>query len=150
MIKVYENKYKRELQERKKLHNIIQELKGNIRVYMRCRPPSQKELEGNGAGSETICVSFPNAGEVKVVNEKNREKVWEFDETFDFNSTQQQVYDEVSGLVTSVLDGYNVCIFAYGQTGSGKVNNIFLLLLSLFIIIIYIYFLDLYNVWSSR
>jgi len=22
--------------------------------------------------------------------------------------------------VTSVLDGYNVCIFAYGQTGSGK------------------------------
>lgn len=28
-------KYKRELAERKKLHNIIQELKGNIRVFMR-------------------------------------------------------------------------------------------------------------------
>ena len=27
---------------------------------------------------------------------------------------------EVEALVTSVLDGYNVCIFAYGQTGSGK------------------------------
>ena len=26
----------------------------------------------------------------------------------------------MSPLVTSVLDGYNVCIFAYGQTGSGK------------------------------
>ena len=23
-------------------------------------------------------------------------------------------------MVTSVLDGFNVCIFAYGQTGSGK------------------------------
>ena len=23
-------------------------------------------------------------------------------------------------IVTSVLDGYNVCIFAYGQTGTGK------------------------------
>lgn len=23
-------------------------------------------------------------------------------------------------MVTSVLDGYNVCIFAYGQTGTGK------------------------------
>ena len=27
-----------------------------------------------------MCVSFPNPGEVKVYNEKNREKVWEFDE----------------------------------------------------------------------
>lgn len=31
-----------------------------------------------------------------------------------------QVFDEVSSLVRSVIDGYNVCIFAYGQTGSGK------------------------------
>jgi len=30
------------------------------------------------------------------------------------------IYADVSPLVTSVLDGYNVCIFAYGQTGSGK------------------------------
>ena len=31
-----------------------------------------------------------------------------------------QVFDEVKSLVTSCIDGYNVCIFAYGQTGSGK------------------------------
>ena len=30
------------------------------------------------------------------------------------------MYADVSRLVTSVLDGYNVCIFAYGQTGTGK------------------------------
>jgi len=30
------------------------------------------------------------------------------------------VYADASPLVTSVLDGYNVCIFAYGQTGTGK------------------------------
>jgi hypothetical protein len=34
--------------ERKKLHNIVQELKGNIRVFMRCRPPTRKELEQFG------------------------------------------------------------------------------------------------------
>ncbi len=28
-------KYRREMNERKKLHNLVQELKGNIRVYMR-------------------------------------------------------------------------------------------------------------------
>jgi hypothetical protein len=31
-----------------------------------------------------------------------------------------QVFQEVSSLVGSVLDGYNVTIFAYGQTGAGK------------------------------
>jgi hypothetical protein len=34
------------------------------------------------------------------------------------------VYVDVSPLVTSVLDGYNVCIFAYGQTGIGKTFTI--------------------------
>lgn len=72
-------------------------------------------------GDEAQCVTFPNPGEVKVFNEKNREKVWEFDEVFDTSTTQEQVYGDVAALVTSVMDGFNVCIFAYGQTGSGKV-----------------------------
>ncbi len=38
-------KYRKEMSERKKLHNLVQELKGNIRVFLRCRPPSSKELE---------------------------------------------------------------------------------------------------------
>ena len=112
------DRYKRELSERKKLHNIIQELKGNIRVFLRCRPPTSKEIDQ--FGNDAQCVAFPAPGEIKVYNEKNREKVWEFDEVFDTSSNQESVYKEVSSLVTSVLDGFNVCIFAYGQTGSGK------------------------------
>jgi hypothetical protein len=34
-----------------------------------------------------------------------------------------QVFGEVSPLVRSCADGYNVCIFAYGQTGSGKTHT---------------------------
>ena len=30
------------------------------------------------------------------------------------------VFDDTAPFASSVLDGYNVCIFAYGQTGTGK------------------------------
>lgn len=115
------SKYLKEMGERRRLHNIVSELKGNIRVFMRCRPPSKKEVEQ--FGSEALCVSFSDMvpGEVRVFNsDKGRDKTWEFDEAFDFSASQERVYAEVSPLVVSVLDGYNVCIFAYGQTGSGK------------------------------
>lgn len=38
-------------------------------------------------------------------------------------STQKDVFAETRDLVTSCMDGYNVCIFAYGQTGSGKTHT---------------------------
>lgn len=47
-------------------------------------------------------------------------KCWRFDKVFREEHSNHDVFQEVEGLVTSVLDGYNVCIFAYGPTGSGK------------------------------
>jgi len=111
--------YEKEVKERKRLFNLVQELRGNIRVFCRCRPPLPKELEKNEGGSE-IVVKFPEEGAVSLKNDKGKEKIWEFDQIFGLKTEQATVYDEVSPLVTSVLDGYNVCIFAYGQTGTGK------------------------------
>jgi len=112
-------KYNEEATQRKVLFNLVQELRGNIRVFCRCRPPSKKEI-GIGGGDSEICAFFPAVGEVKLCAGRGREKVFEFDQVFDFNSTQESVYKEVSPLIISSLDGYNVCIFAYGQTGTGK------------------------------
>lgn len=36
---------------------------------------------------------------------------------------QEAVFDEVQPMLTSLLDGYNICIMAYGQTGSGKTHT---------------------------
>lgn len=43
-----------------------------------------------------------------------------YDAVFGPESTQEEIFADAAGVVSSVLDGYNVCIFAYGQTGSGK------------------------------
>ena len=50
-------------------------------------------------------------------------KLYEFDRVFGPRNTQQEVFTDLKPLLTSLLDGYNVCIMAYGQTGSGKTHT---------------------------
>ena len=119
------SKYKKELQERRKYFNLVQELRGNIRVYCRTRPLLQFELD-NG---ETDVVTYPNVTDADgskcgiVIQTDKKAHEFEFDQVFDKSSTQQSIFDQLCYLVTSCLDGYNVCIFAYGQTGSGKTHT---------------------------
>ncbi|KAL8130116.1 hypothetical protein V2J09_019271 [Rumex salicifolius] len=105
---------------RKKLHNTILELKGNIRVFCRVRPLLPEDC----FGSEAPVVSYPNSGETRdrgVDLVQNGQKYpFTFDKVFNPEASQNDVFVEISQLVQSALDGYKVCIFAYGQTGSGK------------------------------
>lgn len=95
-----------------------------VQVVVRCRPMSNREkIEGS---SEVITV-YPNRGVVEIANplaqEQNKEarKVFTYDAAYDHTSTQPSLYNEVVWpLVSSVLEGFNGCIFAYGQTGTGK------------------------------
>jgi hypothetical protein len=104
---------------RRKLHNTVQELKGNIRVFCRVRPTTAEDgicldLKPDGTSVNIATVS---AGE-KCARESAH--AFTFDKVFSAASSQADVFGEVSSLVQSALDGYKVCIFAYGQTGSGK------------------------------
>ncbi|KAG8386197.1 hypothetical protein BUALT_Bualt03G0123900 [Buddleja alternifolia] len=105
---------------RKKLHNTILELKGNIRVFCRVRPL----LSDDGAGNDTKVVSFPTSmesqGRAIDLTQNGQKLSFTFDKVFVPDASQVDVFVEISQLVQSALDGYKVCIFAYGQTGSGK------------------------------
>ena len=113
--------------KRKVLHNTLQELRGNIRVFVRCRPflsgdgeeyPNSENVDPNTSG----CVKFLKDGTSVSLSAsaKASSQVFTFDQVFKCESTQHEVYNEVSDLVQSALDGYKVCIFSYGQTGSGS------------------------------
>nr|XP_011470975.1 PREDICTED: kinesin-1 isoform X2 [Fragaria vesca subsp. vesca] len=103
---------------RKKLHNDIQELKGNIRVFCRVRPLLPDDA------TEVPVISYPTSTEdlgrsIDLV-QSGQKYHFTFDKVFDHAASQNDVFEEISQLVQSALDGYKVCIFAYGQTGSGK------------------------------
>ncbi|KAJ6974315.1 kinesin-like protein KIN-14S [Populus alba x Populus x berolinensis] len=111
-------KYLQELSERKRLYNEVIELKGNIKVFCRCRPLNQVEITN---GSNHV-VEFDSSldNELQIISSDSSKKQFKFDHVFRPEDNQEAVFAQTKPIVTSVLDGYNVCIFAYGQTGTGK------------------------------
>jgi len=116
---------------RRKLHNEVQDLRGNIRVYSRTRRYLSKEsnkpfdiphidfldeqrlvLKKEQSGMRRAFSKAPGDDFVK--------ESFKFDRVFGPRVDQAEIFTEVEPLVQSVLDGFNVCIFAYGQTGAGK------------------------------
>ncbi|XBW34534.1 hypothetical protein QEN19_000084 [Hanseniaspora menglaensis] len=136
--------HKEQLQEkemkRRILHNELQDLRGNIRVFCRIKPDlnpqfNMKEVKKNNgdnyANDEEALSSFERyqleiqppvstKGLITGSPYRHASTTFTFDRIFDEKATNKDVFDEVSQLVQSSLDGYKVCIFAYGQTGSGK------------------------------
>jgi len=129
--------YQREVCERKRLHNVVVQLRGNIRVICRARPVVADRERSYGEACEFRAAAD---GRIGVWHEQmNGYKAFEFDEVFTPASTQEQVhtrahapcthhacthacthahtqprthvqvFEGVEPLVTSVLDGYDVC-----------------------------------------
>jgi kinesin family protein C1 len=138
LLPVMEDKLRDSEASRRKLHNAVLELKGNVRVFCRVRPLSKSEAENeealalapvasgdlSGRGLELDNSVNPQCVKSSINGKPLEQKhLFTFDRTFGPTSTQEDVFEEVSMLVQSALDGYRVCIFAYGQTGSGKTHT---------------------------
>nr|GLL19033.1 kinesin-like protein KIN-14E isoform X1 [Ipomoea trifida] len=112
--------YREEQLLRKRYFNMIEDMKGKIRVCCRLRPLSDKEI---GAKERNVVTSADEFTVEHLWKDERKQHI--YDRVFDENSTQEDVFEDTKFLVQSAVDGYNVCIFAYGQTGSGKTFTIY-------------------------
>ncbi|KAM9404221.1 kinesin-like protein KIFC3 [Salvelinus alpinus] len=112
-------KYRKEVALRRKYHEQLVELKGNIRVLCRVKPVLKEDQHEEGQ-SVVVTTDPNNESALSVLKGQGRSHNFELDRVFHPQATQEEVFQEIEPLVTSCIDGYHVCIFAYGQTGSGK------------------------------
>ncbi|XP_074525823.1 putative LOC110439812 homolog [Halichoeres trimaculatus] len=112
--KIIEN-YTSERTLRKKYYNMVEDMKGKIRVFCRIRPASKTEV----AHGEVTVVEKIDDFSVTVETPRGQRE-FQFDKVFSAQASQEELFQDSHRLIQSALDGYNVCIFAYGQTGSGK------------------------------
>ncbi|OON16210.1 hypothetical protein X801_07979, partial [Opisthorchis viverrini] len=126
--------YRLEAQQRRLTYNTLIELRGNIRVFCRIRPIDCDS-------SRRCWLQTTDAGELVAHLTSSNKRRFQFDHVFHVEATQEQmivpskyvqekstkdefvrshVFGELSDIIASSVDGYNVCIMAYGQTGSGK------------------------------
>ena len=118
---------------RRSLHERLQQLKGNIRVFCRIKPHSNDDSEqtqfdildedSSDGISQTLVMSkdveqIPTRSSIQTT--KSNCHTFSFDKVFGEDVSNEDIFEELSQLIQSSLDGFNVCVFAYGQTGSGK------------------------------
>ncbi|EEY68890.1 kinesin-like protein [Phytophthora infestans T30-4] len=112
---------------RRAMHNTIQELRGNVRVFARTRPflPSD-HCDPNTTTPIILCDFDGESLKLRRPGKNPSEPdtfAFTFDKVFAPSAGQDAVFEQVSEFVQSSLDGYHVCLFSYGQTGSGKTHT---------------------------
>ncbi|CAM9160314.1 unnamed protein product [Chrysoparadoxa australica] len=114
-VHTLEGKLSEAEKQRRAMHNKIQEMRGNVRVFVRTRPFLPND---NEQGTETVVHTSQETGTLAVQSHS-----FAFDHVFPPSTMQSDVFKEVGNFVQSALDGFKVCLFSYGQTGSGKTHT---------------------------
>ncbi|KAF9130195.1 hypothetical protein BGW39_003377 [Mortierella sp. 14UC] len=110
-----QQKVKEEEAIRRKLYHAIMDLKGHIRVFCRVRP--------HGPPDDSVTsITYPDleGQDVVLAPAKGPQCPFTFDKVFAPTSSQEDIFDDVSQMLPSVLSGGIACVFAYGSTETGK------------------------------
>ncbi|EED87058.1 predicted protein [Thalassiosira pseudonana CCMP1335] len=105
---------------RRKLHNRVIQLSGNIRVFVRVRPLIESEKIDLTKQTIELTEPYKDRGGLNPRQKKYR---FGFDRVYNPTNDQEDVWEGAQPLVQSAIDGFDVCMFAYGQTGSGKTHT---------------------------
>ena len=101
----------------------------NIRVVIRCRRRSEREVQENSpivvtnAGRKSQEITIETATPVSTLGVVTLPptRTYPFDLVFGPEADQGDIYqDVVAPMLEEVTQGYNCTLFAYGQTGTGK------------------------------
>ncbi|KAI0117011.1 P-loop containing nucleoside triphosphate hydrolase protein [Daldinia grandis] len=121
-------------EERKKTQTLVgtlRDIQGNIRVLCRIRPPGKDtpEEELVDFGPQERGEFSSHWGKITISTTRkdykgdilpDRPKIYDFERIFGSSDTNEHVFDHISDLVESSMQGQRVVMFAYGQTGAGK------------------------------
>ena len=89
-----------------------------IKVICRFRP-LRKNPKKDGEGVDSFRL-HTETGSVEHTPDGFDGKMYNFDQVFGSDSKQSDIFSVVSGVLDSVMSGFNGTIMAYGQTSAGK------------------------------
>lgn len=113
----------------------------NIRVAIRVRPFSTRELESNQKSIVRVLDDrnilfdpeddqdefFFHGAKIKhrdITRRVNKKLTMDFDQVFDTDCENGHVYEGcLRPMIQKLMDGYNCSIFVYGATGAGKTHT---------------------------
>ncbi|KAG0447223.1 hypothetical protein HPP92_028471, partial [Vanilla planifolia] len=105
-------------------NKLLQEYNNSLQQYNLQLQADAIKNDVDARGADGSVISYPTSieslGRGIDLMYSAQKYCFTFDKVFSHESSQEDVFLEISQLVQSALDGYKVCIFAYGQTGSGK------------------------------
>ncbi|KAJ3225947.1 hypothetical protein HK099_005880 [Clydaea vesicula] len=100
-------------------------VRGNVRVFARCKPAIVFNQNKNSEGvvlkvSSETDISVNLGFGSKIDHNTIKTLPYQFDRAFNAESTQKDVFEEMKYAVKGAIFGLNLGIYAIGQTNSGK------------------------------